>query len=438
MHFGAWKSPAQPEAPKSSPERPIDCRLLFVGCDPGWFGQIERELLVLEPAWMCQLVNDAAGAASAIGSASFDGVVLDGGIAGAAGVAGKLVTPTGRMVCLARCDVADRATVTEWNRLGVQPFAADASAVELSATLKRTRRLREWMADPAVKKLLPLLRKLPAEPGLHSQVTAQLESPDASIQTVAVLISQDPVMSAKILQVVNSAFFGMTQQVTDTAEAVMVLGTERIRSLILLAGVFSQYGDVKCSGFSPELIWGHSIQVAMLARGIAFEQTKDTKTAETAFTAGLLHDIGKLVLACNVPAMYDTVQRMQVSKKISLCEAEHMVLGVTHAELGGCLLGTWGLPLPILEAIAWHHEPQRSKDVGFSVLTAVHVANSFALEPDPGNGEGAQARVNFGFLARSGLDTSLNRWRAACGIAGKQEEETLLERIRRRREGKEN
>ena len=134
----------------------------------------------------------------------------------------------------------------------------------------------------------------------------------------------------------------MTQQVTDTAEAVMVLGTERIRSLILLAGVFSQYGDVKCSGFSPELIWGHSIQVAMLARGIAFEQTKDTKTAETAFTAGLLHDIGKLVLAGNVPAMYDTVQRMQVSKKISLCEAEHMVLGVTHAELGSLPAGHLG------------------------------------------------------------------------------------------------
>ena len=72
------------------------------------------------------------------------------------------------------------------------------------------------------------------------------------------------------------------------------------------------------------------------------------------------------------------------------------------------------------------------------MLTAVHVANSFALESDPGNGEGAQDRVNFGFLSRSGLDTSLNRWREACGIAGKQEEETLLERIRRRREGKEN
>lgn len=438
MLFGAMKLSRRPQPPPLSPGRAIDCRILFAGCDAGWFNEVEREMLALEPAWMCQRARDAAQLRAALDAASFDVLVLDGSFAEGAELAAKLESAAGRAICLVCCDVGDRATVAQWCRLGANPVSADSGAADLQANLKRLRRLREWMADPAVKKLLPLLRKLPAEPTLHAQVTAQLEAPDASIQTIAVLVSQDPVMSAKILQVVNSAFFGAAQQVTDTAEAVMVLGTERIRSLILLAGVFSQYGDVKCPGFSPDAIWGHSVQVAMLARGIAFEQTKDTKIAETAFTTGLLHDIGKLVLAGNVPAMYDTVHRMQISKKISLREAELMVLGVTHSELGACLLGSWGLPLPMLEAIAWHHEPERSSERGFSLLAAVHVANAFALESAQGQGGDAQEPVDIEFISRIGLAGCLDRWRELCGLSGKQPQQTLAERIRRRREVKEN
>src|SRR6185503_5218675 len=108
-------------------------------------------------------------------------------------------------------------------------------------SLRNAERLREWMAVPAIKKLLPQIRKLPAEPKLHSQVREELQSPNGSMEVVARLISQDPVMSAKILQMVNSAFFGLAHEVSDTSEAVMMLGTERVRSLVLLAGVFSQF-----------------------------------------------------------------------------------------------------------------------------------------------------------------------------------------------------
>src|SRR5664280_1103465 len=113
----------------------------------------------------------------------------------------------------------------------------------------------------------------------------------------------------------------------------------------------------------------------MLARAIAFAETRDAKISETTFTAGLLHDLGKLVLAGNVPEMYETVQRMRESKNISQLEAERLVLGTTHVEVGACLLATWSLPLPILEAIACHHAPRQSTETGFSLLAAVHVAN---------------------------------------------------------------
>jgi putative nucleotidyltransferase with HDIG domain len=241
-------------------------------------------------------------------------------------------------------------------------------------------------------------------------------------------------MSAKILQVANSAFFGLTQEVTDTAEAVMVMGTERVRSLILLAGVFSQYDGAKCPGFSAEPIWKHSVQVAMFARAITFAELNDAKIAETAFTAGLLHDIGKLVLAGNVPEMYEAVWRTRVNKKISDREAERIVLGITHAEVGACLLASWGLPLPILEAIAWHHEPMKSAEKGLSLLAAVHAANVFAQEAGFGSGEDSRDSVNVLYLLQAGLGECCARWRGHCGLAGLPEKTTTEERLRQRRE----
>jgi len=361
--------------------------------------------------------------------------VLDGGISDKAAFLNTLENKLGRILCLVRCNLSDRAAVAQWNRPGITPVSEDADAAGLVGILQRTERLRDWMADPAIKKLLPLVRKLPTAPELHRRVTEELQSANGSMIVVAGLISQDPVMSAKILQVVNSAFFGMGHEVSDTADAAMALGAERIRSLILLAGVFSQYDCSKCPGFSPEPVWGHSVQVGILARSIAFAETKNVRTAEAAFTAGLLHDIGKLVLAGNLPDMYGNVRRLQASKNILEREAELMVLGITHAQLGACLLASWGLPLPILEAIAWHHEPERSTATGFSLLAAVHVANVFVQENDAG---GAQDRIRVEYLLKAGLGNCGSRWREICGLPPRADEETSAERHLRRREAKEN
>jgi putative nucleotidyltransferase with HDIG domain len=272
---------------------------------------------------------------------------------------------------------------------------------------------------------------------LHAQVTEELQSPNGSMETVTELISHDPVMSAKILQVVNSAFFGRAREVTDTSEAVMVLGSERIRSLILLAGVFSQYDGSKCPGFAPEPIWSHSVQVGIYARAIAYSETKDARIAEAAFTAGLLHDIGKLILAGNLPDMCAAVRRAQANRKTSQRDAELMIMGVTHAELGACLLATWGLPLTILEAIAWHHEPNKSTEKGFSLLAAVHAANVFAQA----GGAEAWNAIDQAFLKKIGLADRGERWRSFCGFevaSTKEEKKANDEQLRRRREVKEN
>jgi hypothetical protein len=260
------------ESPRIAPvpNRPIDWRVLFVGSDPFWFVQIERDALFLQPTWLCQHVKNGAEALKVLEAGSYGALVLDGRLPDAVEFLQKVESKMNRMICVVRCDLSDRAATVQWNRLGATPIQGTLDATALIASLKRAERLRDWMGDPAIKKIIPMILKLPTAPKLHAQITEELQSSSGSMEVVARLISQDPVMSAKILQVVNSAFFGRAREVTDTSEAVMVLGAERIRSLILLAGVFSQYDGSKCPGFSPEPIWSHCVKVGCSARSITF------------------------------------------------------------------------------------------------------------------------------------------------------------------------
>jgi len=156
--------------------------------------------------------------------------------------------------------------------------------------------------------------------------------------------------------------------------------------------------------------------------------------AERAFTAGLLHDIGKLVLASNVPDMYSTAHKLQQYKRIQESEAELAILSSSHAELGASLLGAWRLPLAIVEAVGWHHTPSQSGDISFSVLTAVHVANVLAHESDtPTSGVGRPPRFDTMYLVNLGLLNRRNHWREACGLPVRDDGGMTVEDTARRR-----
>lgn len=394
----------------------IRWRLLCIGADPAWFESVRMQMSGLQPDWELARVANSTEAIPLLAGSTFDVLIFEDRISDVSDLLATLGKDVNRYICLVRCDISDEEAMIQWNSFGVMPVSGGGDAAVLRSELNRTVRVREWTANPAVRKLLPQIRQLPAVPRLHALITKELESPEGSMQVVARLVAQDPVMSAKILQVANSAALGVGHEVTDMAEAVLVLGAERIRSLILLAGVFSQYDRAKCPGFSPESVWGHSVQAGMYARTIALKQTGDAKVAEAAFTAGLLHDVGKLILAANVPRMYEEVLWTRKRQDCTQGQAERLVLGTTHAELGACLLASWGLPLPILEAIAWHDEPEWFPGNGFTLVAAVHVANALITESNQRGGSAAQDRICLEYLNKAGLGDIRNRWRSFCGL----------------------
>lgn len=413
--------------------------LLFVGMTPDWIQVIDRDLHRVQPSWDCAFISEPTSAAALLKDKQFHAVILHSAIAADAMLSAELSKASARTVRMVLCDTNDRAEIARWSTAGYSPLSQTTDATSLATNVSRIAQVQEWMTDTGVKKLIAQCRKLPAMPKLYAQVSKELSSPNGSIDVVAQLIAQDPVMTAKILQIVNSAFFALGRQIGEPSEAVMFLGAERTRSLILLAGVFTQFEGIQIPGFSPEQVWNHSLQVATLARTIAMFETKNAKTAEAAFTAGLIHDMGKLILAANVPTMCNAIEQLYKAKQLNQREAELQVLGTSHAELAASLLGTWALPLPVLEAVAWHHTPTNSSDKGFSLLTAVHCANVFSYELGCGSQSSSLPEaLDHNYLLQIGLGDCRNDWRKVCNVPQRIEEDSEHAKFRLRREAKVN
>jgi len=198
---------------------------------------------------------------------------------------------------------------------------------------------------------------------------------------------------------------------------------------VLVAKVFSQFERGKVSSLDLDKVWRHSMSVAGSAQTICATEKMDLRTGEAAFTAGLLHDIGKLLLGANLAGQYDTIAGEAARRQMPLRDMEREAFGTTHAEVGACLAGIWGLPLPILEAIAWHHSPGKSRDKRFSLLTAVHAANVVDHESRGGEQAGLGTLMDAAYLDSIGMQARRNHWRLACGLKARPEEQPLTEKI---------
>jgi HD-like signal output (HDOD) protein len=400
---------------------PTTKRILVLGGSASWFNEFNVGLLKLRPNWFATHLPHVSQAVSWLQTSPSDVVLIHDTVPDPARLLSQLEQhfPASLILSLlVNCKIAAPGQPAP----SVLAASQGASAAE---TVVRTICANEWTGQPAVKSLLLRIRKLPTLPRVHAEVTKELQSAEGSLEHVAEYVRRDPIMCAKFLQVINSAFFGLARQISDPGEAVMLLGAVRTRGLILIAGVFSQFDDKPCPGFSAENLLQHSLRAASLAHRIMLVETDDADQGNLAFTAGLLHDVGKLVLAANVPEMFATAQRFHRSKRISQCAAEQDVLGTTHAELAGSLLAAWNLPLAAVEAIAWHHTPCHSYDQHFSVLTAVHAANVFAHEAEGADSSAPAQRLDPQYLQRLGLAGRRDAWRERCGLPPKNEEETL-------------
>ncbi|MEN6436981.1 MAG: response regulator [Syntrophobacter sp.] len=291
---------------------------------------------------------------------------------------------------------SDHATAIKSVAPAHQCLLAPCDPETLKEAVGRALAMRALLDDQSLVDIISGMESLPSLPLLYTEVVREVNSPTCSLNRVGEIISRDVGMSAKILQVANSAFYGHSKQVSSLVGAILFLGIETIKALILSVKVFSSFGRVRLPGFSITGLWDHSISTGMNARSIATQKDLAQGRIDEAFVAGLLHDVGKLILLDRLPEKCLEIAEVQKSSGCPIWEAEKDVLGTTHAQVGAYLMGIWGLPESIVEAIAYHHCPGKCANRGFSTLTAVHLADSLAHGETPGN---SKDRLDHEYLA---------------------------------------
>ncbi|MBI1177409.1 HDOD domain-containing protein [bacterium] len=291
-------------------------------------------------------------------------------------------------------------------------------ARRLELVIDRMQRLDTWLPSLNVQEIAGRLPKLPSPPSSYNELSAELDLPDPRREVVAELLSRDPAMTAKLLQLVNSAAYGEPIDECDPMAAFAGQGLDTIKGLVKLAHQYSHFNAVQNSGFSPLSLWEHSRRVSRLAGWIAGEEG-DEELVRVSSTSGLLHDIGKVAIAANLPRKFNEAQFHSRINKISVWEAEQQQFGATHSEVGGWLMCVWGLPIAVVEAVMLHHHPARQNVRRFTPLTAVHLANAFAQSSDLSDAAG---RVDMNYLDSLRMRHRLPHWWDVC--RGREEVES--------------
>lgn len=297
-----------------------------------------------------------------------------------------------------------------------QYLSKPCDAKTLQTTVLRACQLRDLLHCDHLQELIGAVHTLPSVPSLYTEVLAEIESPTGTASGVGEVVACDPGMTAKILQIANSAAFGLGRPVISPIQAVSLLGMDIIKSLVLSVGVFRQFDDSQVKGFSIDYMLCHCMKVATLARQIARHQGCTADAVGEAFTAATLHDIGKLILATNAADEWAETQAIVSRERISGIAAERRVLRTDHAAIGAYLLSMWGLPQALVEAIAFHHCPDRNTEHQFTSLSAVSVSN-FLVEESAGSMDTDLEESIDRQLRHIGLTSSLKGWRqlsSAC------------------------
>lgn len=220
------------------------------------------------------------------------------------------------------------------------------------------------------------IQELPSLPVVVLELLSSMDQDDTDVHVLAQKIELDQALAAKTLRIANSSFYGMQSKVTSIPQAVSVLGFHSIRTVVTACALTGSFAPVS-GGFDFQAFWRHSLATAIAARLLAPHLRVNP---ETAFTAGLLHDLGTLVLVTRFPAEHALVRSYRQAHDCQMADAELAVIGIDHAQVGSALAAYWKFPEAIQQAVADHHAIDRLEAGGLPL--AVHLANAVALALD--------------------------------------------------------
>ena len=221
--------------------------------------------------------------------------------------------------------------------------------------------------------------ELPSLPEIYIKVSELIENEDSSAHAIGSAVQTDPSLTAKVLKLINSAYYGLPVNVTSVSQAVSLLGRDQLKALLIGSVLTSVFDNLQVDNFSMREFWLHSIKTAIIARHLAM-QNASILDHESFFTAGLLHDIGRLVLAKAAPEAQAVIDHLVESEGHDIVDVEADKLGITHVDVAHELMLKWKMPSSLTQCVIKHH--QKNHEGPFAIETAiVYLANELSKYP---------------------------------------------------------
>ncbi|HEY6880030.1 MAG TPA: HDOD domain-containing protein [Polyangiales bacterium] len=270
---------------------------------------------------------------------------------------------------------------------------------QLTATIGRVRRMRMRLHDENMRALIGSIEGLPVLPSVCRELNTILAKPDFSIRDLAAVVEKDPALCAKLLQTVNSSFFSVGRKIATVQDAISFLGTTMLKNLVMSLSLWRSLEEARPEALSRlQRVHMRCQRVAGISRKI---MSGSRAKAEEAFVAGLLHDIGETLMIVYLPERYERAGKQSAASGKPFHEVERELYDVDHAELGAHLLDSWGLPFPVLEAVAFHHSAPELEHSSLETADAVYIAETLVHARE--KGVEPATLLDAGYLERIGV-----------------------------------
>jgi HD-like signal output (HDOD) protein len=390
-------------------------RVLFVDDEPNVLAGLRRMLRTMGPDWDLRFCASAPDALVELQREPYDAIVSDMRMPVMDGA--ELLEQVSRahpgMIRIMLSGQPGRESVLRAVGPAHQYLSKPCDADTIKTKLRQAIGLRNVLTNPALQRVVAQLHGLPSVPAVYLDLMAAMQSERASLAQIGAIVERDAAMTAKILQLVNSPYFGLRARITSAAQAVQLLGLDLVRTLILTTHVFSSLNPATMQKAGLNNVWQHSLLVSKLARVIAVHEGLSQAVTTEAVTSAILHDIGRVVLASCLPDQYAAIAAEAKASDEPLTTAEKKVFGCTHAEVGAYLLGLWGLPDAITITVAYHDRPQEAGERELGALLLVHVADAIDRELSIDTREPIHL-AEMAFLEELGLASHYETWVTLC------------------------
>jgi len=332
-------------------------RVLFVDDEPNVLAAIRRMLRSKHKEWEMAFAESGEDALVLFEKQSFDVIVSDIRMPKMDGaeLLQKVKDAYPSTIRIALSGQVGLNEVVRSIRAVHQYISKPCDAEDLIEKIESALKSRKILNDPMMQELVTEIDALPVIPNVFKEIEEELRAPEPSINKVADLISMDVGLVAKTLKLINSPYFGLPSQIDSIFQAITMLGLDTIKALVLGTHLFSMYDENLLPNFSLSMLWEHSFRVSNIARLIAEYEGMSRDQVVQARMTGLLHDVGKLVLANSFPERYKRVLDNVSDVKRTIYDCEQEEFGTTHAEIGAFLMGLWGMPGDLVHGIGYHH-----------------------------------------------------------------------------------